>query len=478
MATVLVVEDDTNLVEIYSKNLKTVGYDVLTAVNGGEALELLAKEKPDLIITDTMMPRMSGFDMLTKIRQIPTFKDTPVIMMTALDQAEDKVQADKLGVVKYLVKSQVSTQDYINVAKSIVPPSAPSTKLQAAEAPAAPAAPAPSEGGLEPNKDLKIDSTAPSEPPAAETPASPAAAASTAEPPPEIAPLAEPDGPPKLEAAPATIPATEAPAQPELAPPVTPTNPPPAPAAEAPTPPPSNQPQSIAEEEAAIEAQINNFIDSNAIIGSSESAPTAPMNVAAPVTPIAAGQLSPSGMVVTSAPVAPAAAPTAEAPPAVATTQVPVPPQTAEPVPQAATPAPSPVPAASTAPAPVETPPAVETPAPQPAPQPEVQSTPKTVVNPPHLKVISPINDLNKTPDLNALVEKEVAEQNRMRAAQSLPTGAVINVENASGDVFEAPKDVQLKVEAPPPVQPPASGFITPDNAQPGQNIDPSSIAL
>lgn len=111
MAKILLVEDDNNLREIYGARLTAEGYQIVAAPDGEEALALAVKEKPDLIITDVMMPKISGFDMLDILRNAPETKNTKVIMMTALSQAEDKERADKLGADMYLVKSQVTLED-------------------------------------------------------------------------------------------------------------------------------------------------------------------------------------------------------------------------------------------------------------------------------------------------------------------------------------------------------------------------------
>lgn len=116
MAKILLVEDDNNLREIYGARLSAEGHTIVSAKDGEEALAVAVKEKPDLIISDVMMPRISGFDMLDILRNAPETKDTKVIMMTALSQAEDKARADQLGADMYLVKSQVTLED---VAKAV-----------------------------------------------------------------------------------------------------------------------------------------------------------------------------------------------------------------------------------------------------------------------------------------------------------------------------------------------------------------------
>jgi CheY-like chemotaxis protein len=122
MAKVLLVEDDNNLREIFQMRLQAEGYNTLTAGDGEEALSVAVKEKPDLIIADVMMPKLSGFEMLETLRSSPEMRDTRVIMMTALGQAEDRARGDKLAVIKYLVKSQVTLEDFVRVVREVLQP--------------------------------------------------------------------------------------------------------------------------------------------------------------------------------------------------------------------------------------------------------------------------------------------------------------------------------------------------------------------
>ena len=120
MAKILLVEDDNNLREIYGERLMAEGYDIVSASDGEEALQAAVTEKPDLIISDVMMPKISGFDMLDILRQTPETKNVKIIMMTALSQAEDKSRADSLGANKYLVKSQVTLEDVTRVVHDLL----------------------------------------------------------------------------------------------------------------------------------------------------------------------------------------------------------------------------------------------------------------------------------------------------------------------------------------------------------------------
>ena len=120
MAKVMLVEDDNNLREIYQARLSAEGYQLISAKDGEEALALAVKEKPDLIICDVMMPKVSGFEMLVILRSTQGIQNTRVIVMTALSQAEDKARAEKLGADLYLVKSQVTLEDMARSVRNIL----------------------------------------------------------------------------------------------------------------------------------------------------------------------------------------------------------------------------------------------------------------------------------------------------------------------------------------------------------------------
>ena len=148
MKKILLVEDDNNLREIYGARLLAEGYDIVSAKDGEEALSMAVAEKPDLIISDIMMPKISGFDMLDILRATPQTKETKVIMMTALSQAEDRERGERLGADRYLVKSQVTLEDVVKVVSEVigvVPESAPAPQAAAPSPTPAPAATPPPE---------------------------------------------------------------------------------------------------------------------------------------------------------------------------------------------------------------------------------------------------------------------------------------------------------------------------------------------
>jgi DNA-binding response OmpR family regulator len=102
--TVLVVDDEPNIVRTVSDRLKMNGYRVITATDGQEAIERALEEKPDLILLDVLMPRLDGHAALERLRQMEETRSTPVIMLTALDQTQHVARASSMGIADYVVK--------------------------------------------------------------------------------------------------------------------------------------------------------------------------------------------------------------------------------------------------------------------------------------------------------------------------------------------------------------------------------------
>lgn len=170
MAKVLLVEDDNNLREIFEMRLQAEGYQTVTASDGELGLSVAMKEKPDLIIADVMMPKLSGFEMLETLRSSPEMKNVKVVMMTALGAAEDIGRGEKLNVAKYLVKSQVTLEDFVRVVREVLSPEQSNQSASTGAQPATPQAP----------------TTPPAEPPSAPAmPTNPVAVASTPATPPD-----------------------------------------------------------------------------------------------------------------------------------------------------------------------------------------------------------------------------------------------------------------------------------------------------
>ncbi len=216
MTKILLVEDDKSLREIYGVRLQAEGYEIVSAGDGEEALALAIKERPGLIVSDVMMPKISGFDMLDILRSTSETKDIKVIMMTALSSEDQRARGESLGADRYLVKSQVGIEDVVRTVHDVLGDG----PAPAAAAPAFPpvATPAPTPTPV----------AAPVAPaPAAPTPVQPVAAP------------AAPVTPPAPNPAPVTPVVPAAPAPPAMVNMPSPTPVAPAPAPEAPLPAPT-----------------------------------------------------------------------------------------------------------------------------------------------------------------------------------------------------------------------------------------------
>lgn len=120
MTKILLVEDDKSLREIYGVRLLAEGYDIVSAGDGEEALAMAIKERPNLIISDVMMPKISGFDMLDILRSTTETRGIKVIMMTALSSEEQRARGVALGADRYLVKSQVGIEDVVKTVHDVL----------------------------------------------------------------------------------------------------------------------------------------------------------------------------------------------------------------------------------------------------------------------------------------------------------------------------------------------------------------------
>ena len=104
MARILAVDDEPNIVRLIQVNLERMGYQVETANNGVQALEKIRASRPDLVVSDVMMPEMDGFELLSTIRRDATLEDLPVIMLTAKAQDRNVMEGYQRGADMYLTK--------------------------------------------------------------------------------------------------------------------------------------------------------------------------------------------------------------------------------------------------------------------------------------------------------------------------------------------------------------------------------------
>jgi CheY-like chemotaxis protein len=103
-ARILVADDDPGLVRFIQAVLSKDKYEILAARNGEEAIEVTLRERPDLILLDVMMPKLSGYQVAKRLREMPDFREIPIIMFTARADEEDIVHSFELGVNDYIGK--------------------------------------------------------------------------------------------------------------------------------------------------------------------------------------------------------------------------------------------------------------------------------------------------------------------------------------------------------------------------------------
>ncbi|MFW5853013.1 MAG: response regulator [Patescibacteria group bacterium] len=110
---ILVVEDDEFLRSLTVKRLSEENYEVITAVDGNSGLSTAVDEKPDLVLLDLLLPGMSGFEVLEKMKADDQAKDIPVVVFSNLGQREDIEKAKTLGANDYLIKANFTLDDVV-----------------------------------------------------------------------------------------------------------------------------------------------------------------------------------------------------------------------------------------------------------------------------------------------------------------------------------------------------------------------------
>ncbi len=118
MKKILVVEDDTYLANAYRVKLSKAGFEVKSAFDGDEALELMQTFIPDLILLDIVMPKKDGFATLQEIKANEKWKNIPVILATNLGQKEDREKGVQLGASAFITKTDLSLNDLIQKIQS------------------------------------------------------------------------------------------------------------------------------------------------------------------------------------------------------------------------------------------------------------------------------------------------------------------------------------------------------------------------
>jgi DNA-binding response OmpR family regulator len=120
MKKVLFVEDEPALQKALSVSLKAQGFEVLSAFDGESGLNMVKESSPDLVLLDLILPKMDGFTVLEELKKLPETKNTPVIVLTNLDDTEDVQKVLDLGATNYLIKASYNTEDIANKIKEIL----------------------------------------------------------------------------------------------------------------------------------------------------------------------------------------------------------------------------------------------------------------------------------------------------------------------------------------------------------------------
>ena len=119
MKKILFIEDDSNFVQSLKDVIEREGFGFISAFDGEKGLELIKKERPDLILLDLILPRKSGFDVLAEIKADEELKTIPVIILTNLENDKDVERALSLGVSTYLVKANYSLEEVMKKIKEL-----------------------------------------------------------------------------------------------------------------------------------------------------------------------------------------------------------------------------------------------------------------------------------------------------------------------------------------------------------------------
>jgi len=120
MKTILLVEDDPFVVDIYTKKLKNAGFLIKTAQDGEEALKKIMEKKPDLLVLDIVLPNIDGWELLDKIKRNEKLRDLKVVVLSNLDQKIDVEKGLEFGIVRYFIKAHYTPSQVVREIKKIL----------------------------------------------------------------------------------------------------------------------------------------------------------------------------------------------------------------------------------------------------------------------------------------------------------------------------------------------------------------------
>lgn len=118
--TILICEDDPLLSKMYEAKFQADHFTVLKALDGEEGLKLALANHPDFLLLDVMMPKLSGIDMLSKVREDAWGKTVPVIVLSNMTDLAERQRAEALGVKEYLVKANFTPAELVEKVKAFI----------------------------------------------------------------------------------------------------------------------------------------------------------------------------------------------------------------------------------------------------------------------------------------------------------------------------------------------------------------------
>lgn len=120
MSKVLLVEDDQLLIKMYKTKFESEGFEVLTADNGESGLKIAFEQQPSIILLDMMMPKMSGDEVLKKLKETPQTQAIPVIVFSNLSQEDEAQKVKALGAKEYLLKADLTPGEVVEKVKQYI----------------------------------------------------------------------------------------------------------------------------------------------------------------------------------------------------------------------------------------------------------------------------------------------------------------------------------------------------------------------
>jgi len=118
--TVLIIEDDPFISDVYVLKIESEGYSVDTAEDGLIGLEKLKKKKYDIVLLDILMPNLDGFKVLERVKMVPSLSKTPIVILTNLSQKNDIQKGLNLGAIDYIVKTKFTPSEVIKTVNKIL----------------------------------------------------------------------------------------------------------------------------------------------------------------------------------------------------------------------------------------------------------------------------------------------------------------------------------------------------------------------